>query len=205
MNRTTIFDAIRKLFGPLKQEQVEVLDSAIDDMVTGVPSKPSLTNKPYRAASTRGIALIHRFEGYARKLPNGDCQAYPDPGSGGAPWTIGWGSTTDEYGNPIKPGTVWTQERANTRFARHLEQFESEVTAILGNTPTTQNQYDALVSFAYNLGSDKLRGSTLMRKHKMGDYAGAAQEFHRWTRASGRVLQGLVRRRKAEADLYSEA
>ena len=154
----------------------------------------------------RGIDLMHEFEGYAKRLPNGDCEAYPDPGTGGAPWTIGWGSTTDENDRSINPGEVWTRERADARFKLHLRQFEREVKGALGDAlgSTSQEQFDALVSFTYNLGGANLRSSTLLRKHKAGDYEGAANEFVRWNRAGGRVMRGLTRRREAEAALYRD-
>ena len=127
--------------------------------------------------------------------------AYPDPGTGGDPWTIGWGST----GPDIKRGTVWTQEQADQRLAEHVAEFATGVTAALSGKPTTQPQFDALVSFAYNVGLGNLRTSTLLRKHRAGDYEGAAAEFGKWTRAAGKVLPGLVRRREAEAALYRRA
>ena len=167
------------------------------------PSHPERSGSPIRTGQL-GIAIMKEFEGYARKLSNGDCKAYPDPGTGGAPWTIGWGATTDEHLRPIKPGTVWTRERADKRFVQHLRQFEDDVKRALGSAleATSQEQFDALVSFTYNLGAANLRRSTLLRKHKAGDYRGAAREFKRWNRAAGRVLRGLTRRRKAEANLY---
>jgi GH24 family phage-related lysozyme (muramidase) len=146
--------------------------------------------------SQAGINLIHSFEGLRLK-------AYPDPGTGGSPWTIGWGSTTDEQGRPIEPGTVWTRERADARFRQHLAQFEQAVWNALGDAPVTQNQFDAMVSLAYNIGRAAFRRSTLVRKHRAGDYAGAAREFLRWNRAGGRVMAGLTRRREAEARMYS--
>lgn len=167
------------------------------------PTRPEAFGAPHRTGP-KGIAIMKEFEGYARKLPNGDVEAYPDPGTGGAPWTIGWGATTDERMRPIEPGTVWTRERADKRFEQHLLQFEEDVKRALGSAleATSQEQFDALVSFTYNLGAANLRRSTLLRKHKAGDYRGAAREFKRWNRAAGRVLRGLTRRRKAEASLY---
>jgi GH24 family phage-related lysozyme (muramidase) len=145
--------------------------------------------------SQAGIDLIHSFEGLRLK-------AYPDPGTGGSPWTIGWGSTTDEQGRPIEPGTVWTRERADARFRQHLAQFEQAVRNALGDAPVTQNQFDAMVSLAYNIGIPAFQRSTLVRKHRAGDYAGAQAEFARWNRAGGRVMTGLTRRREAEARMY---
>jgi len=145
--------------------------------------------------SAKGVELIHSFEGLR-------LDAYPDPGTGGKPWTIGWGSTTDEQGKPINPGDKWTRERADARFLQHLTSFEAEVNKLLDGKPATQGQFDALVSFAYNLGPGNLAKSTLLKRHKSGEYAAAAVEFAKWNRAAGRVMAGLSRRRAAEAALY---
>ena len=142
--------------------------------------------------------LIQEFEGCAKKRPDGTFDAYPDPGTGGDPWTIGWGST----GPDVKKGVVWTQQQCDDRFQAHLDEFAAGVSRALGSAPTTQSQFDALVSFAYNVGLGNLSSSTLLRKHKAGDFAGAAREFARWNKAAGKVLAGLTRRRNAESALY---
>jgi GH24 family phage-related lysozyme (muramidase) len=149
-----------------------------------------------------GTALIKRFEGCARLRPDGLVEAYPDPGTGGEPWTIGWGATgrDDFNGGRIGPGTVWTQAQCDARLATDLARYAAEVAAAIGDAPTTQAQFDALVSFHYNTGA--IARATLTKRHIAGDYQGAAREFARWTRAGGRVLKGLVRRRAAEAELY---
>jgi lysozyme len=144
--------------------------------------------------------LIQEFEGCARKQPDGSFMAYPDPGTGGDPWTIGWGST----GPDIKQGLVWTRQQCDDRFTEHLALFAEKVSALLGSTPTTQQQFDAMVSFAYNVGVGNLAASTLLKKHEAGDDTGAAAEFARWNKAAGKVLPGLTRRRAAEAALYAE-
>lgn len=144
------------------------------------------------------VKLVQEFEGCAKKRPDGMIEAYPDPASGGDPWTIGWGTT----GPDVKPGTVWTQKQCDDRFVAHLNEFAEKVSRLLGNAPTTQHQFDAMVSFAYNLGVGNLASSTLLKKHKAGDYKGAAAEFARWNKAGGRVMAGLTRRRAAEAQLY---
>ncbi len=143
-------------------------------------------------------ALIQQFEGCAKKKPDGSFEAYPDPGTGGDPWTIGWGST----GPDIKKGVVWNQKQCDDRFASHLSEFAAGVSKAIGNAPTTQAQFDALVSFAYNVGLGNLASSTLLKLHKAGDHAGAAAQFARWNKAAGKVLPGLTRRRGAEAALY---
>lgn len=141
--------------------------------------------------SSKGIALIASFEGCRLK-------AYPDPGTGGDPWTIGFGAT----GPGIKAGVVWTQEQADARLKSDLARFEKAVTTAISGKPTTQGQFDALVSFAFNCGVTNLLNSTLLRKHCAGDFAGAAKEFARWNKAAGKVMAGLTRRRAAEAALY---
>ena len=146
------------------------------------------------------IKLIQQFEGCAKKRTDGSFTAYPDPGTGGDPWTIGWGST----GPDIKKGLVWTQKQCDDRFAEHLAQFAANVGKAVGNAPTKQNQFDAMVSFAYNVGVANLAASTLLKKHKAGDYKGAAAEFARWNKAAGKVLAGLTKRRAAEAALYAK-
>lgn len=143
-------------------------------------------------------SLIKQFEGCAKKRPDGSFEAYPDPGTGGDPWTIGWGST----GSDIKKGVVWSQQQCDDRFASHLNEFAAGVSKAIGNAPTTQAQFDAMVSFAYNVGLGNLASSTLLKKHKAGDHAGAAAEFAKWNKAAGKVLPGLTRRRAAEAGLY---
>jgi GH24 family phage-related lysozyme (muramidase) len=144
------------------------------------------------------IALVQQFEGCAKKQPDGSFSAYPDPGTGGDPWTIGWGTT----GADIKPGVSWTQQQCNDRFTNDLDNFAGKVSAVLGNASTSQNQFDAMVSFAYNVGIGNLSSSTLLRKHKAGDFAGAQAQFAAWNKAAGKVLAGLTRRRAAEAALY---
>lgn len=151
--------------------------------------------------SQRGIDLIHSFESLHRVLPDGRIAAYPDPGPTGLPWTIGWGST----GPGIGRDTIWTREQADARFVSDLAKFEKGVADALDGAPATQSQFDALVSLAYNIGLANLKSSTLLRKHKAGDYAGAQAEFAKWRLAKGKVLNGLVRRRAAEAALYGDA
>jgi lysozyme len=146
------------------------------------------------------IKLVQEFEGCAKKRADGSIEAYPDPASGGDPWTIGWGTT----GPDVKKGVVWTQKQCDDRFTSHLGEFGEKVAKILGGSPTTQNQFDAMVSFAYNLGPGNLSSSTLLKKHKAGDYKGAAAEFAKWNKAGGKVMTGLTRRRAAEAALYAK-
>ena len=191
MNRKPLFDAIRKLLGRgFRPAEVEALDKAIDTVAGRAP------NGGARSMGPQGLALIRQFEGCARLRPDGMVEAYPDPGTGGEPWTIGWGAT----GPGIGPGSVWTQQQCNARLESDVARHARDVAIALGDAPTTQAQFDALVSFHYNTGA--IARSTLLRRHLAGDYRAAAEEFARWNRAGGRVLKGLVGRRAAEARLY---
>ncbi len=155
----------------------------------------------HRKTGKAGIDLMHAFEGCEKKRPDGRFEAYLCPAK---VWTIGWGATgADPFnGGKIGRGTVWTQAQCDMRFEQHLATFEQAVRQALGKAPASQGQFDAFVSFAYNLGGGALAGSTLMRLHKAGDFDGAAKQFLRWNKAGGVVLRGLTRRRTAEAALY---
>jgi lysozyme len=144
------------------------------------------------------VSLVQEFEGCAQKQSDGSFKAYPDPGTGAEPWTIGWGST----GSDITPTTIWTQAECDTRLEDNLTSFSAQVTSALDGAATTQNQFDALVDFAYNLGVGNLASSTLLKLHKEGDYAGAAAQFPLWDHAGGKVMPGLQKRRAAEQTLY---
>lgn len=143
-----------------------------------------------------GQDLIKSFEGCAKKRPDGRFEAYPDPGTGGDPWTIGWGAT----GPGIRKGVIWTQEECDAWFTKHIQRYEADVNTLIGNTPTTQAQFDAMVSFHYNTGA--ILRSSLGRFHKAGKYRAAAAEFGKWVNAGGKQMKGLVRRRAAERAMY---
>ena len=140
-------------------------------------------------------ALIRPFEGYATRLPDGGCKAYPDPGTGGHPWTIGYGST----GPNINKDTVWTHQQAEESFEEHVQYFCNGVLNLCPNLIKHPRRLAAIISFAYNVGLGNLRISTLRRRVIAEDWAGAQSEIVRWNKANGRVLRGLTRRREAEA------
>jgi lysozyme len=194
--RKPIFDAVRAVAVPglfNDRGKIRALDRLLDEF--GVGRSPE-SGSP-REIGRAGIELIKRFESCARPLADGRFAAYPDPGSpDGNPWTIGWGSTGPEIG----PGTVWTRGQCDARFASDLRRHAGEVAEAIGSAPTTQAQFDALVSFHYNTGA--IRRATLTRRHLAGDYGGARREFARWVYNDGRKMAGLVRRRAAEAALY---
>lgn len=127
--------------------------------------------------------------------------AYPDPGTGGAPWTIGYGWTYPVDGKPIKLGMKIDQATADRLLKTGLVSYENDVLKLV-KVKLSQNQFDALVSFVYNVGSRALSTSTLLKKLNAGDIKGAADEFLRWNKAGGKVLNGLTRRREAERALF---
>lgn len=139
--------------------------------------------------SQRGIDLIKQFEGYSSK-------AYPDPATGGAPWTIGYGTTKG-----VKPGMIITAEQAEKMLRDDVAKFESGVSSLV-TAPTTQGQFDAMVSLAYNIGLGNFGKSTLLKKHNARCYTCAADQFRVWNRANGKVMNGLTKRRAAEREVY---
>ncbi|MGU9775730.1 lysozyme [Salmonella enterica] len=144
--------------------------------------------------SPKGIALIKQFEGCS-------LTAYPDPGTGGAPWTIGYGWTHPVDGKPVKPGMKIDQDTADRLLKTGLVSYENDVLK-LAKVKLTQGQFDALVSFTYNVGSRSLSTSILLKKLNGGDVNGAADEFPRWNKAGGKVMSGLTRRREAERAMF---
>jgi len=137
----------------------------------------------------KGIALIKSFE--SCKL-----EAYPDPGTGGEPWTIGWGHTKG-----VKKGDKCTQAQADKWLVEDLTDAEAEVNKWV-RVPLTQEEFDALVSFVYNAGGKAFMNSTLLRMLNAGDKVSAAGQFPRWIFANGKKLPGLVRRREEEKKLF---
>lgn len=183
------FDALRRM-------KARKADLAAPESPLAPASEAALAGIRPSTIGPAGLTLIKRFEGCARKRSDGAYAAYPDPGTGGEPWTIGWGAT----GKGIVRGTIWTQAECDARLERDLVRFAREVARTLGAALTTKAQFDALVSFHYNTGA--IAKATLTRLHCAGRFAEAAQEFGRWVNAGGKRLPGLVRRRAAEARLY---
>lgn len=148
----------------------------------------------------KGIDLIFEFEtgGNLKKY----LTSYWD--ATGKVWTIGIGSTYYEDGSLIKKGDVITEDRARKLFANILPRYEADVKRLVKVT-LTQNQFDALVSFTYNVGASNLGKSTLLRKLNVNPNDPTIRnEFTKWNRSGGVVLKGLTRRRIAEANLYFE-
>jgi lysozyme len=138
------------------------------------------------------IDLIKRNEGCV-------LTAYPDPATGGDPWTIGFGHTGDD----VSPGMVITDEQAEALLVKDLDKFETGVADLLDpNVTTSDNQYGAMVSLAYNVGLGNFEKSSVLRLHNTGDFAAAADAFLLWNKAAGRVMAGLDRRRHEERTFY---
>ena len=136
----------------------------------------------------RGTEILKYFEGC--KLT-----AYQD--SVGV-WTIGYG-----HSKGVFDGMTITQEEAEQMLLTELEEYEGYIEDMV-TVPLTQNQFDALVVWIYNLGPTNFRNSTLLKELNAGNYNAAGQEITRWNKAGGKVLAGLVKRREAEAELFNE-
>lgn len=149
-----------------------------------------------------GLDLIKSFEGCS-------LTAYPDPGSPlaqtgsgtGAPWTIGYGWTGLVNGNPVVPGMTITQDTADDLLAAGLKTYEDGVSNAV-NRDLTPNQFAACVSFAYNEGVGAFQSSGILAGINANDFAAAQADFANWVTSNGVVLEGLVRRRAAEAELF---
>ena len=142
--------------------------------------------------SERGIALIQSFEGF-------ESEPYRCPA--GVP-TIGYGTTIYPNGKPVKmTDNPIGEDLAVSFLMANLAKYQDAVERYV-QVHVTQGQFDALTSFAYNLGMRALKDSTLLRKLNSGDVAGAAAQFDKWVYAGSTRLAGLVRRRRAEKELF---
>lgn len=140
--------------------------------------------------SQAGYDLIREFEGCR-------LEAYQDQVG---VWTVGYGST----GGDVCKGLTITQDNAEQRLRDHLSKVEAAINRMVG-VPLTQGEFDALCSFAYNLGTGALQKSTLLVKLNASDYDGACREFAKWNKAGGVPVAGLIRRRAAEMKRFEEA
>lgn len=137
-----------------------------------------------------GLDILKQFESLALK-------AYPDPGSAdGHPYTIGYGHT----GN-VHMGDVINEDQADLFLRDDVAKFEQGVSDMV-KVSLTDNQFSALVVFAFNVGLGSLHSSTLLKLLNASDFDGAAAQFLRWNKNNGVVMNGLTRRRQAEKDLF---
>lgn len=133
--------------------------------------------------SKNGLSLTEQFEGC-------ELTAYRDIAG---VWTNGYGNT-----HGVVPGSTITQEQAEADLLANVQNSVNDV-ARLVTVPLTQGEFDALVDFDFNLGSPRLRGSTLLKLVNTGNFEEAAEEFEKWDMAGGKHVAGLLRRRVAEA------
>jgi lysozyme len=143
-----------------------------------------------RQLSVAGAKFIARYEGLR-------LHAYPDPGTGGKPWTIGIGHTGPE----VHPGLVITQHKAYELLRRDAAGAAAVVSSHV-KVPLNTCEFDALVSLVFNIGAGAFASSTVLRELNRGHRARAGLAFLMWDRAGGRVLLGLSRRRHAERRLF---
>ena len=136
--------------------------------------------------SNNGLDLVKHFEGLV-------LEAYKCPAG---VWTIGYGHTKD-----VQPGDEWSEDHAEHMLEVEMEEYEQYINDLV-EVELNQNQFDAMVSWVYNLGVGNLQSSTLLKVLNAGDYAGVPEQIMRWNKAGGKVLEGLTRRRQAEADLF---
>lgn len=153
--------------------------------------------------SSECFALIKKWEGLHKKLPDGRIQAYKDPVG---IWTIGYGSINHlDLNRPILKGDIITTEKAERWLEIEVEEKAEDVERLC-KVSLKQCMFDALVSFTYNIGIGAFGESTLLRKLNKGDYEGASREFDRWVHGTDNgsrvVLPGLVNRRNEEEALF---
>jgi lysozyme len=186
-----IFDFLRKISGgKLTQKQVDATDKLIATAYDDVASMLGIAIDEMHI-SLNGIDLIRNFESLR-------LNAYDD---GVGVWTIGYGTTKYPNDIRVKKGDVCTLDQAKAYMQHDLKKFEWAVNNAV-NVPINQNQFDALVSLAYNIGPTAFKESTLVKRLNEKNYKAAADQFGLWVNARGKRLQGLVNRRKIEMELF---
>jgi len=187
-----IFDFLRKISGgTLTQKQVDAANQVIATATDASVADMLGIAIDLLAVSPFGVDLICSFEG--KRLA-----AYDD---GVGVWTIGFGTTVYPNGIKVKKGDTCTEAQAKTYMAHDLKKFEAAVNKAV-TVQLNQNQFDALVSLAYNIGAGAFSQSTLVKKLNANDIRGAADQFDVWVNAGGKRMQGLVNRRSKEKQLF---
>lgn len=186
-----IFDFLRKISGgKLTQKQVDAADKLIATAYDDLNDMLGIAIDEMHI-SPSGIDLIRNFESLR-------LNAYDD---GVGVWTIGFGTTKYPNGTRVKKGDTCTLDQAKAYMHNDLKAFEQTVSSAV-KVPINQNQFDALVSLAYNIGSTAFKNSTLVKRLNEGNYKAAAEQFGLWVNARGKRLQGLVNRRAIEKALF---
>ena len=187
-----IFDFLRKISGgTLTQKQVDAANQVIATATDSVVADMLGLAIDQMAVSPFGVDLICGFEG--KRLT-----AYDD---GVGVWTIGFGTTVYPNGIKVMKGDTCTEAQAKTYMAHDLKKFEATVNKAV-TVQLNQNQFDALLSLAYNIGTNAFSKSTLVKKLNANDIRGAADQFDVWVNAGGKRMQGLVNRRTVEKALF---
>ena len=184
------------VFGIDTLKAVKVFQSKnglISDGIVGSKTWDVLLNKNIHkhSLSNNGMRLLEQFEGLR-------LEAYLD--SAGIA-TIGFGTIKYPDGSKVKKGDKIIKDQAKEYKLHDLKEFESTVNTYV-TVPLSQNQYDALVSLSYNIGSNAFKNSTLLKKLNSSDYKGAAEQFLVWNKVNSKRVQGLVNRREAERNLF---
>ena len=187
-----IFDYLRKISGgTLTQKQVDAANQVILKASAATVADMLGLAIDQMVVSLFGVDIICGFEG--KRL------AAHDDGVG--VWTIGFGTTVYPNGIKVMKGDTCTEAQAKTYMAHDLKKFEATVNKAV-TVQLNQNQFDALVSLAYNIGTNAFSGSTLVKKLNSNDFRGAADQFDIWVNAGGKRMQGLVNRRAKEKALF---
>ena len=187
-----IFDFLRKISGgTLTQKQVNAANQVIATATDATVADMLGIAIDQMVVSLFGVDLICGFEG--KRLA-----AYDD---GVGVWTIGFGTTVYPNGIKVKKGDTCTEAQAKTYMAHDLKKFEATVNKAV-TVQLNQNQFDALVSLAYNIGTNAFSKSTLVKKLNANDIRGAADQFDVWVNAGGKRMQGLVNRRAKEKEVF---
>ena len=187
-----IFDFLRKISGgTLTQKQVDAANQVIATATDSVVADMLGLAIDQMAVSPFGVDLICGFEG--KRLT-----AYDD---GVGVWTIGFGTTVYPNGIKVMKGDTCTEAQAKTYMAHDLKKFEATVNKAV-TVQLNQNQFDALLSLAYNIGTNAFSKSTLVKKLNANDIRGAADQFDVWVNAGGKRMQGLVNRRAKEKEVF---
>ena len=186
-----IFEFLRKISGgKLTQKQVDAADKLIATAYDDLNDMLGIATDEMHI-SPSGIDLIRNFESLR-------LNAYDD---GVGVWTIGYGTTKYPNGIRVKKGDVCTLDQAKAYMQHDLKKFERTVNSTV-KVPVNQNQFDALVSLAYNIGPTAFEESTLVKRLNEKNYKAAAEQFGLWVNARGKRMQGLVNRRAAESTLF---
>ena len=198
MSAKEVFDKLRSMSGgTLSTSQVQAGDKIIStlglDVLAALLNYSIVLKSPDSnptELSSKGMLVLEEFEGFRDR-------AYKD--SAGI-WTIGFGTIKYPTGAPVKQGDTCTREQARLYKVNDLKWVYEALRSV--KVPLNQNEYDALCSFVYNVGGSAFKNSTLLKFLNQNKRTDAANEFMKWTKAGGKVVQGLVNRRAKEKALF---